>query len=30
MEEFYKNNGYIIVPGSEFLSNEEHINLDIS
>ena len=27
VEEFYKNNGYIIVPGSEFLSNEEHISL---
>ena len=27
MKDFYKNNGYIIVPGSEFLSNEEHESL---
>ena len=27
MIEFYKNNGYVIIPGSEFLSDEEHKSL---
>jgi hypothetical protein len=27
MKEFYKNNGYLIIPGSEFLSTEEHESL---
>ena len=27
MKEFYKNNGYVIIPGSEFLSTKEHKSL---